>query len=99
MENNEKQEPTKRLKVATDWGKLELAGQDIYAYREGKDPYNKLTEEENIKRLQENFNAELIYHEVDENTGFVAYAFKDKTTGEIVISYMNIWTETEMHCQ
>ena len=45
MENNEKQEPTKRLKVNSDWGKLELAGQDIYAYRGGKDPYNKLTEE------------------------------------------------------
>ncbi|EOO74541.1 lipase [Bacillus cereus] len=99
MKNNAGQDQDKDLKVATDWGKLELAGQDIYDYRAGRDPYNNSTEQDNTDRLQENFNAELIYHEVDENTGFVAYAFKDKTTGEIVISYMNIWTETEMHCQ
>ncbi|AJH16841.1 lipase (plasmid) [Bacillus mycoides] len=99
MENNEKQEPIKRLKVATDWGKLELAGKDIYDYRAGRDPYNSSTEQVNTDRLKENFNAELIDHKVDENTGFAAYAFKDKTTGEIVISNMTIWIETEMHCQ
>ncbi|PEP50251.1 lipase family protein [Bacillus pseudomycoides] len=88
MENNEKQEPTKRLKVATDWGKLELAGQDIYDYQAGRYPYNNSIEQDNTDRLQANFNAELMYHEVDEKTGFAAYAFKDKTTGEIVISYV-----------
>ncbi|HDR7315104.1 TPA: lipase, partial [Bacillus cytotoxicus] len=88
MENNVGQEQDKDLKVASDWGKLELAGKDIYDYKAGKPPYNKLTEEENIDKLQANFNAELMYHEVDEKTGFAAYAFKDKTTGEIVITYV-----------
>ena len=36
MENNEKQEPIERLKVATDWGKLRLAGKDIYDYQAGE---------------------------------------------------------------
>ncbi|QWI41378.1 lipase (plasmid) [Bacillus mycoides] len=99
MKNNAGQDQDENLKVATDWGKLKLAGKDIYDCQAGRDPYNNSTEQDNTDRLQENFNAELIYHEVDENTGFAAYAFKDKTTGEIVISYMTIWTETEMHCQ
>ncbi|PGN51208.1 lipase [Bacillus cereus] len=88
MKNNAGQDQDKDLKVATDWGKLELAGKDIYDYRAGRYPYNKSTEQDNIDRLQANFNAELVDHKVDENTGFAAYAFKDKTTGEIVISYV-----------
>ncbi|AJH16973.1 lipase (plasmid) [Bacillus mycoides] len=99
MKNNAGQDQDKDLNVATDWGKLKLAGKDIYDYRAGREPYNGSTEQINTDRLIENFNAELIDHKVDENTGFAAYAFKDKTTGEIVISYMTIWAETEMHCQ
>ncbi|PGV62325.1 lipase [Bacillus cereus] len=95
---NNEMEQNKELHVASDWGKLELAGQDIYTFNRGEYPYNK-SEEKNEKRLKENFNAEIVDREVDKNTGFAAYAFKDKTTGEIVISYMTIWIETEMHCQ
>ncbi|AJH16872.1 hypothetical protein BG05_5803 (plasmid) [Bacillus mycoides] len=36
MENNAGQDQNKDLKVATDWGKLELAGQDIYDYQAGR---------------------------------------------------------------
>ncbi|HHT7224846.1 MULTISPECIES: lipase family protein [Bacillus] len=85
MKNNEEQD--KDLKIASDWGKLELSGTDIYSFREGRYPYDK-SDEKNIKRLQENFNAKYLDHKVDENTGFAAYAFEDKTTGEIIITYV-----------
>ncbi|MGI2746457.1 lipase family protein, partial [Bacillus cytotoxicus] len=88
MENNVKQEPTKNLKVASDWGKLELSGEDIYKFKAGKYPYNALSSRVNERILQENFNAKLIDSEIDETTGFAAYAFKDNETGEIVITYV-----------
>ncbi|MFD0770371.1 lipase [Bacillus sp. CGMCC 1.60114] len=81
MENN------KKLQVASDWGKLELAGKDIYAFNKGEYPYNQ-SNEKNEEKLEANFNAKLGYHEVDKETGFAAYAFEDKKTGEIVISYV-----------
>ncbi|MBC6975020.1 lipase [Bacillus sp. Xin] len=80
-------EQNKKLKISSDWGKLEIAGQDIYNFKAGKYPYDQ-SDEKNLRRLQKNFNAELIDHEVDEKTGFAAYAFKDTTTGEIVITYV-----------
>ncbi len=86
--------PTKSLKVRSDWGKLELAGKDIYDFRNGKEPYNR-SSEMNENTLKENFNATIIDREVDGNTGFAAYAFKDKTTGEIVISYVGTDAKTD----
>ncbi|AIK38395.1 lipase [Bacillus pseudomycoides] len=71
MKNNAGQEHDKNLKAASDWGELELAGKDIYDFKAGRYPYSK-TIEENKDRLQANFNAELIDHEVDENTGFAS---------------------------
>ncbi|MED1625064.1 lipase [Bacillus pseudomycoides] len=72
MKNNAGQEQDKNLKAASDWGKLELAGEDIYKFKAGKYPYNALSSKVNEKILQANFNAELIDHEVDENTGFAS---------------------------
>ena len=42
MKNNEEQD--KDLKIASDWGKLELSGTDIYSFREGRYPYDKSDE-------------------------------------------------------
>ncbi|PEK35394.1 lipase [Bacillus pseudomycoides] len=72
MPNTEVQDKNKNLKIASDWGKLELAGEDIYKFKAGKYPYNAVSSKVNEKILQENFNAELIDHEVDENTGFAS---------------------------
>ncbi|MBJ8027253.1 lipase [Bacillus cereus group sp. N21] len=72
MPNTEVQDKNKNLKIASDWGKFELAGEDIYKFKAGKYPYNALSSKVNEKILQENFNAELIDHEVDENTGFAS---------------------------
>ncbi|MGG3523560.1 lipase [Bacillus pseudomycoides] len=72
MPNTEVQDKNKNLKIASDWGKLELAGEDIYKFKAGKYPYNALSSKVNEKILQANFNAELIDHEVDENTGFAS---------------------------
>ncbi|EOO22781.1 MULTISPECIES: hypothetical protein [Bacillus cereus group] len=30
-----------KLKISSDWGKLELAGEDIYKFKAGKPPLNK----------------------------------------------------------
>ncbi|MCI0764344.1 lipase [Bacillus sp. TL12] len=95
MPNTEVQDKNKDLKIASDWGKLELAGQDIYNFKAGKYPYDQ-SNETNKDLLQANFNAELMYHEVDEKTGFAAYAFKDKTTGEIVITYVGTEDGTDV---
>ena len=33
------------LRINSDMGKLELAGQDIYNFRDGKEPYNNIGED------------------------------------------------------
>lgn len=44
MKNNVGEEQDKDLKIASDWGKLELAGQDIYNFKAGKYPYDQSDE-------------------------------------------------------
>ncbi|MGN4927920.1 lipase family protein [Bacillus cereus group sp. MYBK14-1] len=80
--------------INSDWGKLELAGKDIYDFKAGKEPYNQLSQK-NKKTLQDKFNADFIDDKVDENTGFAAYAFKDRSTGEIVITYVGTEDATD----
>ncbi|OTX87805.1 lipase [Bacillus thuringiensis serovar londrina] len=79
------------LRINSDMGKLELAGQDIYNFRDGKEPYNNIgedAEEKNEDLLEKKFNARLIDSAEDKDTGFAAYAFKDNKTGEVIISYV-----------
>lgn len=45
------------LRITSDMGKLELAGQDIYNFRDGKEPYNNIGEdaqEKNEDLLEKN---------------------------------------------
>ncbi|PGR38199.1 lipase [Bacillus cereus] len=84
----------KKLKISSDWGKLELAGKDIYLFKAGEYPYDQ-SSETNKETLKKNFNAELIDDKVDENTGFAAYAFKDRSTGEIIITYVGTEDATD----
>ncbi|MGQ7105435.1 lipase family protein [Bacillus cereus group sp. Bce041] len=84
-------EKTENYRLTSDWGKLKLAGEDIYSFNNSEEPYNKTGEngrELNINTLEEKFGATLIEVEVDKDTGFAAYAFKDNKTGEVVISYV-----------
>lgn len=83
-----------KLKISSDWGKLELAGEDIYKFKAGKPPYDK-SKIDNITRLEKRFNATIVDRQVDENTGFAAYAFKDNSTGEIVITYVGTEDATD----
>ncbi|PGD04266.1 lipase [Bacillus wiedmannii] len=83
-----------KLKISFDWGKLELAGEDIYKFKAGKPPYDK-SKIDNITRLEKRFNATIVDRQVDENTGFAAYAFKDNSTGEIVITYVGTEDATD----
>lgn len=84
-------EKTENYRLTSDWGKLKLAGEDIYSFNNSEEPYNKTGEngrELNINTLEEKFGATLIEVEVDKDTGFAAYAFTDNKTGEVVISYV-----------
>ncbi len=84
-------EKTENYRLTSDWGKLKLAGEDIYSFNNSEEPYNKTGEKrQGIKHkyFRRKFGATLIEVEVDKDTGFAAYAFKDNKTGEVVISYV-----------
>ncbi|EJR39499.1 lipase family protein [Bacillus mycoides] len=68
-----------RYRLSSDQGKLALAGEEIYAYEKGE--LSKGT-------LLADFNAEIVAEEINDKSGFSAYALQDKTTKEIVIVYV-----------
>ncbi|HDR4463646.1 lipase [Bacillus cereus group sp. MYBK249-1] len=78
-----------RFKINSDVGKLRLAAADIYAFNEKEDDYSNPDPGKNKKRLEDNFDAELIAEDDQHpQTGFGAYALKDNHTGEIFIVYV-----------